>query len=175
MVARREIVTRGTSKSYLIGLAASTILIAALVVLPSLLDSESEYRVALTGTDSAEMEAAITGAEQGFEGFTVVVEQVDDAEAARAVVTAGDVDAAVIDNETLLSESGVSSDLGLVLDAAHQQVMAQRQLADAGYDPEAVSAALTVEPFQQERLEGSDMGARSAIGYISCWSCSSCS
>lgn len=166
LVARREIVTRGSSKSYLISLAASVVLVVALVLVPSLLSGESEYTVALTGQDSVELEAAIDAASQGFEGFTVKVEQADDAEVAKKLVSDGDADVAIVDNSVLISESGANQDLSLLLDSVHQQVGAQRQLSEAGFDVNEVQAALSVAPMEQEHLGGSDMGARLAFGYF---------
>lgn len=166
LVARREIITRGSSKSYLIGLVASVVLVVGLVLLPSLLDSESEYTVALTGTDSAELEAAIDASADLFGTFTVVVEQVEDADAAETAVAEGEADVAIIDNETLVSESGASSDLSLLLDTVHQQVASQRQLVEAGLDVTEVNAALQVVPLESEQLGGSDLTARTSVGYI---------
>ncbi|MFD0558238.1 ABC-2 type transport system permease protein [Stackebrandtia endophytica] len=166
LVARREIVTRGTSKSYLISLAASVVLVVALVLVPGLLSSETRYTVALTGQDSVELEAAIDAASEGFDAFTVDVEQVGTPDEARNLVSEGEVDVAIVDNQTLITESGANQDLSLLLDSVHQQVGSQRQLSDAGFDVNDVQAALAVAPMEQEHLGGSDMGARIGFGYI---------
>lgn len=166
LVARREIITRGTSKSYLISLAASVVLVVALVLVPGLLSSETRYTVALTGQDSVELEAAIDAASEGFDAFTVDVEQVDTPDEARNLVSEGEVDVAIVDNRTLITESGANQDLSLLLDSVHQQVGSQRQLSDAGFNVDDVQAALAVAPMEQEHLGGSDMGARIGFGYV---------
>ncbi|GAA4919701.1 ABC-2 type transport system permease protein [Stackebrandtia albiflava] len=166
LVAKREILTRGLSRSYIVGVVVSAVLVAGLTLLPGLLGGPSEYRVVLTGTESAELATAIEAAAEGFEEFSVETAEVADPEAARAEVEAGDADAAIIDNTTLVTESGADQQLAVVIDGAHQAVTTQRQLAEAGFDPADVNAALTVAPLQDDQLGGDDAGARQGIAYF---------
>ncbi|CAM3341445.1 ABC-type Na+ efflux pump permease component-like protein [Stackebrandtia soli] len=167
MVARREIIVRGRTKGFVISLLVTVVLMIGLTLLPTLLGGDSKYTIAVTGEGSTELAAAIDGiGESGESDLDITVEEVDDANAARAAVEEGTADVAVVDDTTIISDGDVDQQLGLVIDGAHSAVVTQRQLAEAGLDPQLVGDALTVTPLERESIDGEEDGARTGIAIL---------
>jgi ABC-2 type transport system permease protein len=146
LVARREIVTRGRTKAFVIGLVVSAVLVAALAFLPQLFSGPDSYTVGLAGARSQPLGPALTGAAKDVR---LTVREFPDETAASGAVTAGDVDAVVVDGRRVLADGEVDRELGLLLETANQTVQTQRQLAEAGLDPAKVAAAMRVAPLEQ--------------------------
>jgi ABC-2 type transport system permease protein len=83
-------------------------LIAALASVPELLGGPDTYDVGVAGKAPAAVEQ-------------VTYRTYPDEAAARAAVLAGDVDAAVIDDRTVLADGELDAKLGLLLDGAHRE------------------------------------------------------
>ncbi|MGC5012726.1 ABC transporter permease [Streptosporangium sp. DT93] len=146
LVARREIVTRGRTKAFVISLVVSAVLVAAVAFLPTLFSGPDSYTVGLVGAQSQPLRPALTAA---AEDAKVTLRDLADETAARGAITAGDVDAAVVDGRRVLADGEVGRELGLLLENANQTVQAQKQLTDAGLDPAKVTQAMTVAPLEQ--------------------------
>ncbi|WP_326636550.1 ABC transporter permease [Streptosporangium sp. NBC_01755] len=145
LVARREIITRGRTKAFVIGLVVSAVLVAALAFLPKLFSGPDSYTVGLVGAQSQVLRPALTGTAKDV---TITVREFPDEAAASGAVNAGDVDAAVVDGRRLLADGEVDRELGLLLENAHRAAQTQRQLADAGLDPAKVAQAMRVTPLE---------------------------
>ncbi|MER5648846.1 ABC transporter permease [Streptosporangium sp. NPDC002524] len=146
LVARREIVTRGRTKAFVIGLVVSAILVAALAFLPKLFSGPDSYTVGLTGAQSQALGPALSAAAKDVR---LTVREFPDEASASGAVTAGDVDAAVVDGRRVLADGEVGGELGLLLETANQSAQTQRQLSEAGLDPAKVAAAMRVAPLEQ--------------------------
>ncbi|MFI6452949.1 ABC transporter permease [Streptosporangium amethystogenes] len=151
LVAQREIITRGRTKAFVIGLVVSAVLVAALAFLPRLFSGPDSYTVGLVGAQSQALQPALTGqAPTGTaKEVTIAVREFPDEAAASDAVNTGDVDAAVVDGRRVLADGEVDRELGLLLESAHQTVQTQSQLADAGLDPAKVAQAMRVAPLEQ--------------------------
>ncbi|WP_440098758.1 ABC transporter permease [Streptosporangium sp. H16] len=146
LVARREIVTRSRTKAFVIGLVVSAVLVAALAFLPRLFSGPDSYTVGLTGAQSQALGPALTAVAKDVK---LTVREFPDETSASGAVTAGDVDAAVVDGRRVLADGEVDRELGLLLETANQTAQTQRQLSEAGLDPAKVAAAMRVAPLEQ--------------------------
>ncbi|MEV4378708.1 ABC transporter permease [Streptosporangium sp. NPDC049644] len=146
LVARREIVTRGRTKAFVIGLVVSAVLVGALAFLPRLFSGPDTYTVALVGPQSQALRPALTGTAKDV---SVTVREFPDETAASDAVGTGDVDAAVVDGRRVLADGEVDRELGLLLESAHQTVQTQSRLAEAGLDAAKVAQAMRVTPLEQ--------------------------
>ncbi|MFI6508267.1 ABC transporter permease [Streptosporangium sp. NPDC050855] len=165
LVARREIVTRARTKAFVISLVVSAVLVAAVAYLPTLFSGPDSYTVGLAGTQSQALRPALTGT---AEDVKITVRDLPDENAARAALTAGDLDAAVVDGRRVLADGEVDRELGLLLENANQTVQAQSRLADAGLDPAKVAQAMQVAPLEQVSV-GADAryaGVRAGIASL---------
>jgi ABC-2 type transport system permease protein len=144
LVARREIVTRGRTKAFVIGLVVSAVLVAALAFLPRIFAGPDSYTVGVTGSQS--LQSALT---QTAKDIEITVRQFPDEAAASKAVLAGDVDAALVADRRVIADGEVDRELGLLLENAHQAAQVQRQLAEAGLDPAKVTQAMRVTPLEQ--------------------------
>lgn len=164
LVARREIVTRGRTKAFVIGLVISAVLVAALAFLPKLFSGPDSYTVGLAGPQSQSLGPALTGAAKDVK---LTIREFPDETAASGAVTAGDVDAAVVDGRRVLADGEVDRELGLLLETANQAAQTQRQLSEAGLDPAKVAAAMRVAPLEQVSVGADARYAGVRIGIAS--------
>ncbi|MEU3164227.1 ABC transporter permease [Streptosporangium sp. NPDC006930] len=164
LVARREIVTRGRTKAFVIGLVVSAVLVAALAFLPRLFSGPDSYTVGLAGAQSQALRPALTGAAKDVE---LTVREFSDEAAASAAVTAGDVDAAVVDGRKVLADGEVDRDLGLLLESANQAAQTERRLGEAGLDPAKVAEAMRVAPLEQVSIGADTRYAGVRVGVAS--------
>ncbi|MEV4528903.1 ABC transporter permease [Streptosporangium sp. NPDC049304] len=164
LVARREIVTRGRTKAFVIGLVVSAVLVAALAFLPRLFSGPDSYTVGLAGAQSQALRPALTGAAKDVE---LTVREFSDEAAASAAITAGDVDAAVVDGRKVLADGEVDRDLGLLLESANQAAQTERRLGEAGLDPAKVAEAMRVAPLEQVSIGADTRYAGVRVGVAS--------
>lgn len=143
LVAGREIRVRGLSKSNIISLIVTVVIVGALASLPTILGGTDDDRseIGLAGENAVAMEAQL----DAIGGFDVTMyDSVDEAESA---VVDGEVEAAVADG-TLYSEDGVGAELQALLDSAWQSATVEARLGDAGLSPDEIRQALTTEPLE---------------------------
>ncbi|MEV0644657.1 ABC transporter permease [Phytomonospora sp. NPDC050363] len=175
LVARREVLVRGRTKGYLVSMIISAAVVAVLAFLPKLLGGPDEYNVGVVGAESAVISEALTTLQPtqettGDEGpATVTVTEFPDEAAARAAVEDGDVDAVILNGDTLLTDGGVNSELSLIVDTAYKQVASAQALESAGLPPDQVAQAMASVPEMKQQSIGEDAdeaGARLAIASI---------
>ncbi|MBB6035411.1 ABC transporter permease [Phytomonospora endophytica] len=175
LVARREVLVRGRTKGYLISMLISAAAVVVLAFLPKLLGGPDEYKVGVAGTDTAVISQALTSVKPsspsltGDAQATVKITEFPDEAAARAAVADGEIDAAVVNGDTLITDGGVSSELSLIIDTAYKQVASSKALAAANLPPDQVSQALASVPDIRQESVGEDAeeaGARQAIASI---------
>lgn len=159
LAARREIVVRARTKGYIISLVISGLMVAVLAFLPTLLFGSDSYTVGLVDSAALRPAAQKIASEQEI---TLTFREFPDERAARAAITDGQIDAAVVGNATLLADGEVDEDLGTLLQGAHRAAQTEERLRAAGIDPVKVGEAMAVPPLEEVSvvpLEG-DAGAR---------------
>lgn len=168
LVARREILDGARKKSYLIGLAVMSVLALGVMIAPLLFagGGDDDRVVVVAGDDSAALTEAFEELAESEAHPEVDVTTASDAEEAESEVESGDADAALIDNETLITDSGVDGELSRLIDAAHQHTVVERQLQAAGLDPDSAAEAMSVTPLQERTLASDDSNARQGIAYL---------
>lgn len=122
LVAQREIRTRIRTKGFIISLAITAVLVAAFAYVPKLFSGTDTYAVGVVGTAPATVEQV------------EFVTYADEAAARQAVID-GDVDAALIDDQTVLADGELNDRLGLILQSAHR-------------DAQIEKAGLTITPLR---------------------------
>ncbi|MEV5408539.1 ABC transporter permease [Thermopolyspora sp. NPDC052614] len=152
LAARREIAVRSRSTGYRVGLAITVLLVIVLVALPRLFDGGDAYTVGVAGAQGDQLATALSAQGKPAEDLTIKVVRHADETAARAAVEAGDVDAAVVDNTKVISESALDNELSVIIDTAHRSVATQQNLRTAGLDPGAVQRALQTTPLAEVTL-----------------------
>ncbi|MDF5755624.1 ABC transporter permease [Spongiactinospora sp. TRM90649] len=165
LVARREIAVRARTKGFLIGLVVSAVLVAALAFLPKLFGGNDSYAVGLVGSDSLRAAALPVATAQEVD---LTFTPFRDEAAARTAVLAGDIDAAVVNDRTLLADGTVDRRLGVILQAAHTDTQTQERLRAAGLDPAKVTEAMRVPPLAEQSAspERGDSGVRAGIATL---------
>lgn len=163
LVARRELRQQLRSKGFLISTVVSALAIAAFILVPSLLDSDSEYRVDVV--DAPGFAATLEDLAEQAEVELSTNET--DEEQARRAVEEGDADAAVLGGSTVLTEGSPADDLAVLIDRAHEAVSVEQQILDSGLPVDQVVAAVTVEPLERETLgDSADEDARRLLALI---------
>jgi ABC-2 type transport system permease protein len=158
LVAGREIRVRGLSKSNLISLIVTVVIVGILAALPSLIGGdESDDKIGLAGDTAPAMQAQL----EAMGGFDITV--YDTTAEAEQAVEDETVDAAVADG-SLYSLNGVGNELEVKLDAAWQTAAVQTNLSQAGLTDQEIAAALTVQPLKFETLESG--GVSSTLDYF---------
>lgn len=147
LVARRELATRGRTRSFVVGLVISALMMAGLAVVPRIVGGETSYTVGLAGAAAVRLRPVLV-AQAAADGIDLDLRSLPDEPAARAAVEGGDVDAAVVDDRLLYRDE---LDAGLVqlLQTAHRAVAVEQRLRLAGIDPQQVEQALAVPPLEQ--------------------------
>jgi ABC-2 type transport system permease protein len=158
LVLRREITTRVRERSFLISTVVTLIIVAAVVVVPSLFNSNSDdVTVGLVG-DAATVQPALEQAAR-LQGATLTVKRYGDEAAGRAAVDSGDVDALFLGADRVLVDSELSGKTEQVVQTAYRQAAGAARLTAAGIDAAAVSRALDVPPLAVTALDPPDPDA----------------
>ncbi|WP_169944150.1 ABC transporter permease [Microbispora sp. H11081] len=126
LVAQREIRTRARTKSFLVSLAISAVLVAVLAFLPKALGGDDTYDVGVVGGTPAPV-------------AQLVYSPLPDEAAARKAVIDGDIDAALVNGGKVIANGELDTRLGLILEAAHR-------------DAQIKAAGVTLTPLQVESV-----------------------
>lgn len=159
LVARREFWERVREKSFLIGMGVTMAVILAVILVPPLIFGEDGPRtVGLVGESSAPYADALVaiGPQVDLEIETTTLASAD---AARVAVEEGEVEAAVVDGEALLTEAGPGDELTGAVQAVAQQIQAVDRLAEAGVPADEAVSLLTPTPLEIRSPTGADADA----------------
>ena len=155
LVLRREITTRVRERSFLISTAITLIIVAAVVIVPSLFNSDDDsVTVGLVG-DTTAVQPALEQAAK-VQDATLTVNRYPDEAAARAAVRAADADAAFLGTDRVLVDHELSGVTEQVVQTAYRQAAGTTRLTAAGIDAGAVSQALDVPPLAVTALDPPD-------------------
>jgi ABC-2 type transport system permease protein len=159
LVARREVSEGFRSKGFWILLGVSLIAVAAIILIANVASgtSDSEIDLAVVGqADPAAVERydAIGSAI----GTDINVSSVDDDAAARAAVSAGDADLALLDGASVIVveepiDADDDSDLAAFVNVLRSDIALAAGLAEAGLSPDEIAAAVSHEPPAVESLD----------------------
>ena len=155
LIVRREITTRVRERSFLISTAVTLLIVAAVVVVPSLFRSnDHDVTVGLVG-DVSTVQPALEQAAR-VQGVTLEVNRYPDEAAGRAAVSSGDADAVFIGTNRVLVHHELSGTTGQVVQTAYRQAEGAARLTAAGIDAAAVGRALDVPPLAVTALDPPD-------------------
>jgi ABC-2 type transport system permease protein len=155
LVLRREITTRVRERSFLISTAITMIIVAAVVIVPSLFNSDDDKITVGVVGDTATVQPALQQAAQA-QGATLTIDRYPDEAAARAAVRSGDADAAFLGTDRVLVDDELSGTTEQVVQTAYRQAAGSARLTAAGIDAGAVSRALDVPPLAVTALDPPD-------------------
>lgn len=119
LVARREIVTQVRSRTFVIGLLVSAVLVAALAFAPKLFGGPDSYTLGVVNSQRLPVTAP--------QGATVEWRTYPDEAAARKALLDGDADAVVVNGSKVLSEGELDERLGVLLQVANREMKLDAQ------------------------------------------------
>ena len=155
LVLRREITTRVRERSFLISTAITLIIVAAIIVVPSLFDSDDDNVTVGVVGDVSTVQAALQQAAQ-VQGVTLTIDHFADEGAARAAVSSGDADAVFLGTDRVVVHHELSGKTEQVVQTAYRQAEGSARLTAAGIDAAAVGQALDVPPLAVSALDPPD-------------------
>ena len=169
LVTRREVVSRITDKSFLLGTAFMVVLIAGFIGFNAWQEERTDTVTLAATPDSAAMATAIADAAPGVdEDVEVTVVEVDDRAAAEAALRDDDVDAWLHPTEDGWQLTSESSEQGSLTDVVRtvvsQQVLADNA-ADVGSTVEDLQAGSTVTTAFL-RGDAERAGVADAVGFV---------
>lgn len=167
LVARRELVERGRSRTFRFATAIQLLLIVALLVIVSLTSGGSTQHVGLVGAASQPYAAPLRASGPSL-GATVVTEPVATAAQARQRVHDGKLDAAVIDGATVIVKRDPGSTLAAAIQAVRRELALRTALARAGVPAAQAQRALAPTPLPVHALapQAKDHDTRRAIASV---------
>lgn len=115
LVAYREITTHIRTKTFVVSLIISAVLVGAAAFAPKLLDRPDEYTLGTVNSQQLPVQAAAPEAKVEWQAFP------DEAAAKRALLD-GEVDAVLVDGARVLTDGEIGSELGLLLQTTNREV-----------------------------------------------------
>jgi ABC-2 type transport system permease protein len=161
LVARREFDSRVRTKSFVIGLLVTVLLLGAIIAGPVLVTDDGAQRLGVVGDTGS---AAMLEAAAGQAGLELTTVEVPDEQTARQQVRDGELDAALVDGSRVV----VESELDPILRSALEEDAAQRAIAgvlvERGVDPAVLSTAAAEATLQIDAFEPPDPQAAERTG-----------
>jgi len=167
LIARREILTRLKDKGFIASSIFIIVLIMGSVVFQVLIQSgASNVTVGLTGAPQG-LSAAIQEQADIF-GLDAEVIEYDDESAARAAVQGEEIDAAVIDGNSVLVSESLDDTLGAAINGAVNGLALARRLVDEGVDPTILQpVSLDVTALQPAADDADEVGEKALVAFVS--------
>lgn len=166
LIARREIRTRLKDKGFIASSIFIIVLIMGSVVFQVLIQSgASNVSVGIVGGPQ-ELSSAITEQAAVF-GLDVSVTVYDDEADARQAVESEEIDAAVIDGESVVVNESLDDSLGAAIFGAVNGLVLAERLADAGVEPDILApVSLDVSALQPAADEADEKGLVAFISIL---------
>ncbi|WP_202637947.1 ABC transporter permease [Bailinhaonella thermotolerans] len=161
LVARRELVERLRQRSFMVSTLVTLLILVGVAVLPAVIGGDGTHRVGF-GPGESRLAEAVTGA-AGQQREDVRARSVPSEAAARAEVSGGDLDAAVV-NGRVIVRSELDPVLGALLQGAHARTAAEQRVESLGVAPDKAREALSPPPLQVTALDPPDPGADARKG-----------
>jgi ABC-2 type transport system permease protein len=145
LIAIREARERARSKAFLASTAITVLLLGAVVAVVALTDSgPPTYSVALVGDTPAGLAESVAAAAT-VTGADVEPSDLTDREAIADALETGNLDAAVLDDDTILFGANRPAPLETILEIALRQSRLLDRLADAGLDDAVLASIFTAD------------------------------
>ncbi len=147
LVAGREIRDRIRNRGFLIGTAVTLLLVLGLVIVPSLFDDGAppSFDLGVVGEVDPLFGDAVAGAATS-QDIDVTVTSVADRATAESRVEDGELDAVLVDPDTLLVADDVDGQLRGIVEQGRQQAALLGSLTDAGLDVGEAAQLLAGRP-----------------------------
>ena len=158
LVAARELSDRLRNKMFVWGTTIVTVLLVAVIVVPTLLadDGPLRYDLGVVGDVPAGFESALTEA-LAIDDAEVEVTRLDDRQAAAGAVEEGKVDAALLDARQLMTDGAPFPTLRRAVDETLRQLAVSRELDRLGVDEDELADVFAAhEPVEVVTPEGED-------------------
>ena len=169
LVTRREVVSRITDKSFLLGTAFMVVLIAGFIGFNAWQEERTDAVTLAATPDAAAMATAVADAAPGVdENVEVTVVEVDDRAAAESALREDEVDAwlhPTDDGWQLTSESSEQGSLTDVVEVVVQQQVLADNAAEVGTTVESLQAGSTVTTAFL-RGDAEKAGVAEAVGFV---------
>ena len=169
LVTRREVVSRITDKSFLLGTAFMVVLIAGFIGFNAWQEERTDVVTLAATPDAAVMATAVADAAPGVdENVEVTVVEVDDRAAAESALREDEVDAwlhPTDDGWQLTSESSEQGSLTDVVEVVVQQQVLADNAAEVGTTVESLQAGSTVTTAFL-RGDAEKAGVAEAVGFV---------
>jgi ABC-2 type transport system permease protein len=157
-IAARELVERGRSKAFIVSNVVIVLAIGLGALLPSVLPGGSPAKIAVFD-DASRMVVTLAGERDTFLGAGVQAIEVEDLDAAEAVVLSGEADAALVDGTTVLAEQEPPAHVMSALQAPAHSLALDRSMSEAGLSQVERREILSSEALTVESLgAGGDDG-----------------
>ena len=166
LIARREIRTRLKDKGFIASSIFIIVLIMGSVVFQVLIQSGANtVSVGVVGGPQ-QLASAITEQAAVF-GLDASVTEYDDEADARQAVESGEIDAAVIDGESVVVNESLDDSLGAAIFGAVNGLVLAERLADAGVEPDILApVSLDVSALQPAADEADEKGLVAFISIL---------
>jgi ABC-2 type transport system permease protein len=158
VIARREIRERGRDRSTLISTVVTLLILAGVVVVPTLVGAgdDPKVKVVVVGDEAAAVARSAQAGEKAF-GVRIRAQRAASDQAATQTVTDGDADVAIVDDGARLVLADDAEDGGVAaVQAASQRVRAAAALADAGVGADQARDILAPPPLPTRQVGESD-------------------
>ena len=169
LVTRREVVSRVTDKSFLLGTAFMVVLIAGFIGFSAWQEERTDTVTLAATPDAAAMATAVADGAPGVdENVEVTVVEVDDRAAAESALREDEVDAwlhPTDDGWELTSESSEQGSLTDVVEVVVQQQVLADNAAEVGTTVESLQAGSTVTTAFL-RGDAEKAGVAEAVGFV---------
>lgn len=156
LVAAREVRERLRSKVFKTSSIITLLFILVAAILPGVLDDDGKpttYDVGVVGEVDEGFAPALGEVAAALGDSIIEVREVDDVAAAEALVTDGELDAAVIDTTSIVVDEEVDPELGAIIQTAHRQLASAGALEGSGLAGDEAAAALNPEPLAVDALD----------------------
>jgi len=167
IVGRREFVERARDRGFVISTAITLAILVGFIVVTALHDRGTSFDLGVVGEDSRPVgrDVSLAGAALDVE---IRVRVLPDAAAAEQAILNGEVDAAVVDAETIMVKSESPTQLVSLIQAASLRQRARAALQAEGLTGEEVDAALAQRPLPVDALEPRDARRRenAAVAFV---------
>lgn len=156
IIARREFVERARSKVFLTTMGFIAVLIIGGIALVSLIGTDEEATpLGIAGDSPTDIDRYIEEAASALE-LDVTVTELGTSDDAVAAVEAGDVDAALVDGSTIVSNQGASATVTAVFTAAANAAVRADLATELGLTGEEVAQILTPIDISVLELDTAD-------------------
>ncbi|MFI6919148.1 ABC transporter permease [Nonomuraea spiralis] len=115
LIARREIVTQVRTKTFLVGLLVTALLVAAVSFAPKIMGGNDSYTVGTVNSQQLPLKAAAPDVDFEWRTF-------GDEAAAKKAVLAGDVDAVLVNGDKVITDGEIDSKLGVLMQSTNREM-----------------------------------------------------